>query len=108
MQLQIELNEKESVVSLDKIIDMVLENAETEQQPQLDFMKLYEEKFMEEIKKYSFVIRKTEFDRFSKRQIEEAVEKQSLDLHEIMADACIAYLRHGMKLGAGLVVELLH
>lgn len=53
MQLQIDLNGNENAVSLDRIIDMVLDNAEAEQQPQFDYMRFYEQKFMEEIKKYS-------------------------------------------------------
>lgn len=108
MQLQIDLNEKESVVSLDRIIDMILDNAETGQESQFDFMRQHEQKFMEEIKKYSYAIQKPELEQLSGQQMEEAVENQSAGLHEIMADACIAYLKHGMKLGAGLVMELSH
>lgn len=107
MQLGIDLESSEKVISLDRIIDMVLENAETGQHPQFEYMRIYEQRFMTEIKKYSQNIRKPELSQLSGQQMEAVAESQSSDLHAVMADACIVYLKHGMKLGAGLVVELL-
>lgn len=108
MQLNVELNEKENLVSLDRIIDMVLENAEAEQHPQFDFMKQHDYKFMEEIKKYSHVIRNLELISIPKQQLETVIENQSSDLRDAMSEAGIAYLKHGMKLGAQLVLRLLY
>lgn len=108
MQLKIDLTEKESVVSLDHIIDMVLDNAEAEWQPQFDYMKHHEQKFMAEIKRYSYSIRNPELDKYSEKQLESVIENQSSDLHDAMSAAGIAYLKHGMKLGVEIILELLH
>lgn len=74
MGLKIDIDKKDNAVSLDRIIDMVLENAEADPQ----------------------------------KQFEAVIENQSSDLHDVMSDAGIAYLKHGMKLGARVVFELLY
>lgn len=105
MKLQINLEEKESSVSLDRIVDMVLDNIEVGQQ---FAFKCHEQKFMDEIRKYTHDIRVLEFGNMSRQEQDEVVESQSSDLHETMSGACIACLKHGMKLGAELILELLH
>ena len=39
MELKIDIDKKDNAVSLDRIIDMVLENAESDPQKQFDYMK---------------------------------------------------------------------
>lgn len=108
MELKIDIDKKDNAVSLDRIIDMVLENAESDQQEQFDYMKHFDQKFMEEIKKYSHAIRNPKLDKTTPKQLEAVIENQSSDLHDVMSDAGIAYLKHGMKLGARVVFELLY
>lgn len=108
MQLKIELVEKESEVSLDRVIDMVLNNTEEGRHPQFAYMKFHEQRIMEKIRRYSYEIRKPELAGISGQELEALIENQSADLYDAMSEASIACLKHGMKLGAGLAVEPLH
>ncbi len=107
--MQIETDGRENAVSLGRIIDMVLDNAEAwRDSSEFDYMELHEQKLMEEIKKYSCDIRKPEFDTLSGIQMEQAIENLSSDLFDAISQACIEYLKNGMKLGAELQLELLN
>lgn len=87
---------------------MVLDNAEIMEKSQSSYMKLHEYNIMEEIRKFSLAVRKPEYINISGRELEELIEDQSSALHNALSEAEIAYLKHGMKLGAELMLELLH
>lgn len=86
---------------------MILDSTEAKKLPQFIYMKVYEHKIMGEIKKYSLAIQNLEYDRLSGQELEESIESLSSGLYDAMVESEIAYLKHGMKLGAELILELL-
>ena len=108
MQINIEPDDNGKAVSLDEIIDMVMDNAESDRKrQQFEFIKAHDQNIMKEIKNYSKYIRKPEFDNISEQKLECIAENQSSKLLEAVYMANIAYLKNGMKLGARLLLDLL-
>lgn len=87
---------------------MVLDNAEIMEKSQFNYMILYQHRIMKEIKDYSLAVRKPEYINISGRELEELIEDQSSALHNVISEAEIAYLKHGIKLGTQLMLELMH
>lgn len=108
MKIKIESGDNSKAVSIDQIIDMFMENAESDpKNEKFDFIKTHEQNVMAEIKYYSRSIRNPEFDNISERELECVAENQSSKLLNEIYLANIAYLKNGMKLGAELLLELL-
>lgn len=108
MQINIEPDDNGKAISLDEIIDMVVDNAESDpENEKFDFIKMHNQKIMTEIKNYTRHIRKPEFDNISDKKLECIAEIQSSELFDAVYMANIAYLKSGMKLGARLLLDLL-
>lgn len=107
-KIEIDINEDNKSISLDQIVDMVMDKAETEPKPsQFEYVKEHDQSVMTEIKNFARHVRKPEFKDISDRQLEDVAENQSSDLIEAVYQANIAYLKHGIRLGARIILELL-
>lgn len=107
MQVKIETENK--AVAIDQIIDLYMSNAEADPKDErYAFIKMHDQNIMTEIKNYSRYIRKPEFDNISGDKLECVAENQSSQLLDAVYMSNIEYLKNGMKLGAGLILDLLH
>jgi len=108
MQIKFESDNDSKAVSLDQIIDLFMDNAESDSKNErFDFIKLHDLKIMTEIKNYSRHIRNPEFDCISDQKLECVAENQSSKLLDAIYCANVDYLKNGIKLGARLLLDLL-
>ncbi len=108
MQTKFEINDDNKSISLDQIVDMLLDKAEAGPEPsQFDYVKLHNRNVMTEIKNFARHVRNPEFSNISDRELEDVAENQSPDLLDTICQANSAYFKHGMKLGARLLLELI-
>lgn len=106
--MQIKCDANNNAVSLNKIINMMLDDTETGQRPsQSDYIKSNDQIIMSEIKKYSQDISNAGLADKSGNEYEEMIERMSESLFDAVSTANLDYLQHGMKLGAKLLLELL-
>lgn len=92
---------------LNKLIQFFWEKAASSQEPEyFDFVKIHDRIIMSEIKKYSACIRKMDSSDSGAVLSEDTVENMSADLFDSITAANMDYLRHGMKIGARLLAEL--
>lgn len=99
--------ENKNPIDLNEIIfhlwDMVAADQDT---PYFDFVKIHDQIFMSGIKKYSVNIRKMDFSNLSNQQIDNMIESMSTNLYDEITKANMDYFRHGVKIGAKLLAEL--
>ena len=108
MKIKIEPDDNRKAVSLDQIIDLFMDNVESDpKNKRFAFVRTHDRNVMEEIKNYSRHIRKPEFDNISDQELECVAENQSSRLIDTVYLANIEYLKNGMKLGARLLADLL-
>lgn len=106
MNKQIEADNK-NPVNLNEIIFQILDKAAADQDtPYFDFVKIHDQILMTGIKKYSVNIRKMDFSNLDGLQTEDIIENMSTDLLDNITMANMDYLRHGVKIGAKLLAEL--
>ena len=99
--------ENKNPIDLNEIIfhlwDMVAADQDT---PYFDFVKIHDQIFMSGIKKYSVNIRKMDFSNLSSQQIDNMIESMSTNLYDEITKVNMDYFRHGVKIGAKLLAEL--
>ncbi len=107
MQIQNKTDSK-NPINLNEIIFHLWDKAAADQDvPYFDFIKIHDQVIMSEIKKYSMDIRKIDFSNLDVLQTEDVIENVSTDLFDNITGANMDYFRHGMKIGARLIAELL-
>ena len=108
MKIKIEPDDNGKAVSLDQIIDLFMDNVESDPKNKwFAFVRTHDRNVMSEIKNYSKYIRSPKFDNISEQELECVAENQSSKLIDAVYLANIEYLKNGMKLGARLLAELL-
>lgn len=108
MQLNGELTSSDKLISLDQVIHMIFDEAETAQNPAVfGFMKIHDRKIMEEIRKYTQAVKDTDFNDTDEPDLDDVVENLSSDLTDAVLISDLAYFENGMKFGARLLLELL-
>lgn len=107
MQKQNETDNR-NPVDLNEIIYLIWDRAAAADQdtPYFDFVKIHDQILMCGIKKYSVNIRKMDFSNLNSQQTEEIIENASTDLFDNITKANMDYFRHGIKIGAKLLAEL--
>lgn len=106
MQTQNE-TESKNPIDLNEIIFHLWDMAAADQDtPYFDFVKIHDQILMSGIKKYSVNIRKMDFSNLNSHQIEDMVESMSTNLYDEITKANMDYFRHGVKIGAKLLAEL--
>lgn len=94
-------------IDLNEIIFNLWDNAATNQDtPYFNYVKIHDQLFMSEIKKFSMNIRKMDFSRFDVQTLEDTIENVSTDLYDSITKANLDYFKSGMKIGAKLLAEL--
>ncbi len=94
-------------IDLNESIFHIWDRATADQNtPYFDFVKIHDQIFMSGIKKYSVNIRKMEFSNLDSQQIDDMVESLSTNLYDDITKANMDYFRHGIKIGAKLLAEL--
>ena len=94
-------------ISLNEIICHILDRVAADQDtPYFDFVKIHDQILMSGIKKYSMDIRKMDFSNLNSQQIEDMIESLSTNLYDDITKANMDYLRHGVKIGARLLADL--
>lgn len=94
-------------INLNDIIFQIWDKAAVDQDtPYFDFVKMHDQILMNGIKKYSVNIRKMDFSNLNSQQIEDMIESLSTNLYDDITKANMDYLRHGVKIGAWLLVDL--
>lgn len=106
MHTKTELDNK-NPIDLNEIIFNLWDNAATNQDtPYFNYVKIHDQLFMSEIKKFSMNIRKMDFSRFDVQTLEDTIENVSTDLYDSITKANLDYFKSGMKIGAKLLAEL--
>lgn len=106
MQTQNESDNK-NPINLNEIIFHIWDGAAADQDaPYFDFVKIHDQILMSGIKKYSAAIGNIDFSSLDSLQKENMIENMSTDLFDSITKANMDYLRHGMKIGARLLAEL--
>lgn len=106
MQKQNETDNR-NPVDLNEIIYLIWDKAAAGQDtPYFDFVKIHDQVLMSEIKKYSEDLRRTDFSNLDSLRMGDMIESMSTDLFDNITAANMDYLRHGMKIGARLLAEL--
>lgn len=106
MYTQNEDNNK-NPIDLNDIIFHLWDRAAADQDAAyFDFVKIHDQAIMDEIKKYSLNIRKMDFSGMDTQQIDDVIEGVSTDLYDNISRANLDYLRHGIKIGARLLADL--
>lgn len=99
--------QNENPISLNEIIFQILDRAAADQDaPYFDFIKIHDQAVMDEIKKYSLDIKKIDFSKMSRQQIEDTVESVSTNLYDNISQSNLDYFWHGIKMGARLLADL--
>lgn len=94
-------------IDLNEVISHIWDMAAADQDtPYFDFVKIHDQVLMSGIKKYSMNIRKMDFSDMDSRQIDDMVENVSTDLYDDITKSNLDYFRHGIKIGAKLLAEL--
>lgn len=106
MKTQNEADNK-NPINLNEIIFHLWDIAAADQDtPYFDFVKIHDQILMSGIKKYSVNIRKMDFSNLNSQQIEDMIESLSTNLYDDITKTNLDYLRHGVKIGAKLLAEL--
>ena len=107
MQTQNETTENKNPIDLNEIVFLFWEKAAADQDtPYFDFVKAHDQILMTKIKKYSNDIQKMNLEGMVPEKMESVIESVSTDLYDSITQANLDYLRHGIKLGARLLAEL--
>lgn len=108
MKIQLEINDNSNIVSLDQIINLIVDNAELCPEPSsFAYTKSHDQIIMSEIKKYSRNISGAGIESMEWQELEDTVESMSEKLFDFISAANLDYLKHGMKFGARLLMELI-
>ncbi len=106
MQTKNEADNKNQI-DLNEIVFLFWEKAAADQDtPYFDFVKIHDQILMAKIKKYSNDIRKMNLEGMVPEKMESVIESVSTDLYDSITQANLDYLRHGIKIGARLLAEL--
>lgn len=107
MQTQTE-TDNQNPIDLNEIIFHIWDRAASDQDtPYFDFVKIHDQILMSGIKKYSVNIRKMDFTNLDNQQIEDMIESLSGNLYDDITKSNMDYFRHGIKIGARLLAELI-
>lgn len=107
MRIQIDTDDYNSTATMDRIIDLVFDDAASGREPSdFGFIRANDRKIMDEIKKYTKDVKKAGPDRTAGQSLEETAEELSAGLLDTVMEANHDYFRHGMKFGARLLLEL--
>ena len=107
MQTQNQTNNK-NPININEIIFHIWDKAASGQDTSyFDFVKIHDQVHISAIKKYSMDIRKIDFSNLDVMQTEDVIENASTDLFDNITGANLDYFRHGIKIGARLIAELL-
>lgn len=108
MKMNGELKSSEKLISLDQVIHMIFDEAETAQNPSVfGFMKVHDRKIMAEIRKYTQAVKGADFNDTNESDLDDIVENLSSDLTDAVLTSDLAYFENGMKFGARLLLELI-
>ncbi len=100
-------SDNKNPIDLNEIIFHLWDIAAADQDtPYFDFVKIHDQILMSGIKKYSVNIRKMDFSNLNSQQIEDMIESLSTNLYDDITKTNLDYLRHGIKIGAKLLAEL--
>ncbi len=97
----------ERIITLEEIVDLIMDKSSSEHKPFFDFIRYNDHILMTLIKKYSVEISKVDFSKTDPQSLEDTIENLSSDLCDSISDSHMDYFKHGMKLGARLVTELI-
>ncbi len=107
MKIQIDTDDCNSTACMDRIIELVFDNAASGPEPSdFGFIRADDRKIMDEIKKYTKDVKKAGPDRTAGQSLEEMAEELSAGLLDTVMEANHDYFKHGMKFGARLLLEL--
>lgn len=94
-------------INLDDIINFVLDKADNQIEAcDLDFVKDSEQLLMTAIKAFALDVRKIDISDLDRRQMEDKIESISASLFDQIIEINTIYLKHGMKIGARFLAEL--
>lgn len=94
-------------IKLDDIVSFVLDKADSQiESCSLNFVKDSEQLLMSKIQEYSQEIKKTDFSDMDGQQVKDAIENVSASLFDEIIKINTIYLKHGMKIGARFLAEL--
>lgn len=108
MKMNGELKSSQKLISLDQVIHMIFDEAETSQNPSVfGFMKVHDRKIMAEIRKYTQAVKNADFNDTDDPKLDDIVENLSSDLTDAVLTSDFAYFENGMKFGSRLLLELI-
>ncbi len=107
MNEQNKYKNQERVIALEEIVDLIMDKSASEHKPFFDFIRYNDQLIMNLIKKYSMEISKADFSKIDPQSQEDAIENFSSDLCDSISDSHMDYFKHGMKVGARLITELI-
>lgn len=94
MQMNGELTSSDKLISLDQVIHMIFDEAETSQNLSVfGFMKIHDRKIMEEIRKYTRAVKDADFNDTAETDLDDAVENLSSDLTDAVLTSDLRILR---------------
>lgn len=96
------------MVSLDDILAMLIDKeAENPEKSYFDFIKTHDSSILTQIKKYTMDVKGKDFSKLDEIQSEYVIEETAIDLRDAVTKANFDYLKHGMKLGIRLLLDLM-
>ena len=108
MKMNGELKSSQKLISLDQVIHMIFDEAETSQNPSVfGFMKVHDRKIMAEIRQYTQAVKNADFNDTDDPKLDDIVENLSSDLTDAVLTSDFAYFENGMKFGSRLLLELI-
>ena len=96
------------MVSLDDVLAMLIDKeAENPEKSYFDFIKVHDSNILAQIKKYTADIKEKDLSALGREQMEYMIEETATGITDAVVKANFDYLKHGMKLGARLLFELM-
>lgn len=107
MKIEID-TDKNSAVSLDRIIDLIFDSAADSREPsEFDFIKRNDSRIMTETKKYAQAVRNAEPDGTDAWSFDCMAEELAAGLTDTLMLVNLNYFKQGMKFGARVLSELI-
>ncbi len=97
----------ERIITLEEIVDLIMDKSASEHKPFFDFIRYNDQLIMTLIKKFSVEISKVDFSKTDPQSLEDTIENLSSDLCDSISDSHMDYFKNGMKVGARLIAELI-
>ncbi len=107
--MQVKKNENDIIdsIDLDTILTMIWDLFSViPDQPRLNFMKIHDMEIMTKIKEYSMDVKDKNFSGMDKQKTEEFIEQACTELFDTITQANFDFFKHGVKLGARLLAEM--